>query len=60
MMMKAIVSSPKESMYTAVFYYTQDSPLQYDMPIITLPCLNYDHACEVVRAWNNGGKDANS
>lgn len=53
-MLKAIVTSPRDSQYGVDFYYTQsDSPRRdYNMPVTYVPCRDYSHARAVADAFN--------
>ena len=52
--MRAIVSSPSNGIYTAVFYYVlvDTERRDYTKPVIELPCRDYQHARTVVDSFN--------
>ena len=56
----AVVSSPANGVYQAVFRYlgVPDYPQRenHAFPNITIPCLDYAHACAVVSAFNAKGQ----
>jgi hypothetical protein len=52
--MVVIVSSPRNGIYTVVFYYLVKGELYADhgMPRIEIPCKTYAQACAVADAYN--------